>query len=234
MKTIILAAGYGSRLQPLTKDKPKCLLPISNNENMLARQLRIIKKCGITDIIIVVGYKREEIIMKYKEEVSIIFNQQYAVTGDAFSLWKARNEFDDDMIILNGDVVFTEATINDLLNESNPFSVSVEKKFCEPDDLKVEIKDGLIVNFGKGILLEKAYGEAVGIGKIKKEKIDIYRKALYENIKKNPQIRWLEVFNFLINRGEEIHFTLIKEPCFDNDTLEDYRRTREIFENKES
>ncbi len=234
MKAVILAAGYGSRLRPLTNDKQKCLLPISNNETLLARQLRILKKCGIADIIIVVGYKKEEIIMKYEKETTIIFNQQYGVTGDAFSLWEARDKLDDDIMVLNGDVVFTEATINDLLNESNPFSVSVEKKLCEPDDLKVEVKDELIVNFGKGILLKRAYGEAVGIGKIKKEKIDVYRKALYENIKKNPQIRWMEVFNYLINREEEIHFTLIKEPCFDNDTLEDYRRTREIFENKES
>lgn len=229
MKTIILAAGYGSRLLPLTKDKPKCLLSINDNETILARQLRILKKCGINKIIIVVGYKKEEIIRRYEKEVSIIFNPQYEVTGDAFSLWMARDNLDDDIMLLNGDVVFMQSAINDLLNESTSFSVSVEKKVCDPDDVKVEVKDGLVVNFGKGIPIDKAYGEAVGIGKIRKGRIDTYRNALSEAVKMNSQIRWLEVFNCLINRGEGIHFTLLKEPCIENDTIEDYKRTREIF-----
>lgn len=141
----------------------------------------------------------------------------------------AKDELNDDVLILNGDVVFTEAAINSMLNEKNSLSVLVERKKCKPDDLKVEVKDGLVVNFSKSIPLKKAFGEAIGIGKIKREKIDTYQEMLCESIKRNPQIRWLEVFNHLIYKGEGMHFVLTTEPCCENDTVEDYRNTREIL-----
>jgi len=230
MKAIILAAGLGSRLMPLTKDKPKCLLTIGD-ETILSRQIRILRKYGIHHIVIIVGYKREQIVNIYTKEkdIIIIANSRYKVTSDAVSVWMARDAFDDDIVLINGDIVFTEMTIKDLLNDNNPFSISVEKKMCELDDVKVVVKNDLIIDVGKGIPLKKAYGEAVGIGKINKEKLGVYRQSLCKNIKDNPQLKWLEVFKYLANDGERIHLTLIKEPCFENDTLADYLRTKEIF-----
>jgi len=105
MKAIILAAGYGSRMYPLAQDMPKCLLTI-RGETLLARQLRILRSCGINDISVVTGFHREKIVELYGEEVSIRYNPHYEITGNIFSLWVARNLLTDDVIIMNSEISF--------------------------------------------------------------------------------------------------------------------------------
>jgi L-glutamine-phosphate cytidylyltransferase len=229
MKAIILAAGYGSRMYPLCQEQPKCLLPINNGENLLDRQVRILKSFGIDDITVVTGFKREKIIEKYGEQISIRFNPHYEISGNAFSLWTAREVMNDDLIILNSDNIFDKRLIGDLLKNKDSYCLVIDKKKCDWEDQKARVGKNLIVEVGKHISLEKAYGEVVGAGKIQKEGIDIFKKALFRGVKENSHLNWPEVFNYLIGEGEKIHFILVGGLYRDLDTREDYTEAKRLL-----
>ena len=86
-KAIIIAAGLGIRLNPLTDGKPKCMLPVGG-KIILKRQLDTLKECGINDIVIIRGYKKE-LIMEAFPFNTYVYNDRYATTNTAKSLLRA-------------------------------------------------------------------------------------------------------------------------------------------------
>ena len=98
MKAIILAAGKGSRLYPITLNKPKGLLEIGD-ETILDRLIRQFRGVGIKDIVIVVGYQKEKIIKHFKGSVRFLQYSNYDKTNNLHTLWSVRDELNDDVII---------------------------------------------------------------------------------------------------------------------------------------
>ena len=110
MKAIIVAGGRGSRLGALTRYRPKGLLPI-NSESIMARQIRILKSYGITDVAIVTGYRSEKITEQFKDKVSFFHNPDYLTTSSTASLVKAIDFMDTDIIVMSCDTVFPEKSL---------------------------------------------------------------------------------------------------------------------------
>src|SRR3972149_2126218 len=111
MKAIILAAGRGSRLYPYTKYIPKCLLDIGG-ESILEHQMNHIRDCGIDEVVIVVGFgfeKVENFLRDYDGlgmRITTLYNPFYQTTNSLISLWIAKCEMNQDIVIINGDDVF--------------------------------------------------------------------------------------------------------------------------------
>ena len=106
MKAIILAAGKATRLLPLTKDTPQCMLKVGK-KTILERQIELIKKSGIDDITVITGYLSEK-VEKFCKKLGIktLFNPFYEVSGMAMTLWAAKDELKDGFIFLYSDVLF--------------------------------------------------------------------------------------------------------------------------------
>ena len=103
MRVIILAAGMGTRLRPLTDDKPKSLVEV-NGEPMIERQLRFLKEKGIEDIIIVTGYMAEKFeYLKEKYGVKLIHNDKYDVYNNVYTMYLVR-EYLEDAYVSEADV----------------------------------------------------------------------------------------------------------------------------------
>jgi len=102
LKAIILAAGEGKRLRPLTESKPKCLINLFG-KSILQRQIETLKKCNINDISIVIGYLGERIKMP---DVTYFHNFNYNTTNMLETLFCAREKLSDSVIISYGDIVF--------------------------------------------------------------------------------------------------------------------------------
>lgn len=118
MNAIILAAGMGTRLRPLTDDIPKCLVPVSGVP-MVERQIQYLHQSGITDITLISGYKAERLdYLREQYSVGIIANECYDTCNNIYSLYKAMEVFGDSFII-EGDVYMS----------SSPFS-SLPQKSC--------------------------------------------------------------------------------------------------------
>ena len=105
---IILAAGSGSRLLPHTAHAPKCLTPIAG-QPILRYQIAALRHCGITDIVIVVGYKGDRIREFVDSSVTLVDNREFAITNSSYSLWLAREHMSDGFIHLNSDLLFEPA-----------------------------------------------------------------------------------------------------------------------------
>jgi choline kinase len=224
MKIIILAAGKGERLLPLTKDTPKALLHLWDGTTILSRQIAAIKENPeIKDIVIVLGHhasKVEEKIPEYASDgitIKPIFNPVYDITNNLITLWIARHELeDDDFIITNGDNLFKPHVLKKLIHstaEGIHITIDKKDKYAE-EDMKVTIdkKKDRIIRVHKQIEPENTHGESVGIIKVQgKEHRKAFREAL-DALVKNLDYRdkfWLEVFNHLAEKNHYIGYVEI-------------------------
>ena len=103
MNAIILAAGMGTRLRPLTVDKPKCMVEV-NGTPMVEQQIKFLKEFGINDITLVSGYKAESLdFLREKYGVDIVFNDKFDVCNNIYSMYLVRDRLKD-TFVLEGDV----------------------------------------------------------------------------------------------------------------------------------
>ena len=130
MKVIILAAGQGTRLRPLTDSYPKCMVKI-NGKSIIRRQLDTMYSCGIkeNDITIVAGYKSEVLKEGLKDTgVHFIVNMEYETTNMVYSLMCARNilEKEGDILVSYGDIIYGVPVLEKVMESSNGASVVVD------------------------------------------------------------------------------------------------------------
>jgi L-glutamine-phosphate cytidylyltransferase len=155
MRLIILAAGLGSRLAPLTDDKPKCLVPVGGRP-LLEWTLEAAKTAGIEDVVVVGGY-RAELLKKYG--ITLLINENYATTNMVQTLFLARAHFGDGFIMSYGDIAYSPSILERLTRSSPGVHVVVdmdwktywEKRFDNP------LQDAETLKFGQ-------HGEIVEIG----------------------------------------------------------------------
>jgi len=147
MKAIILAAGKGTRLKPLTDNVPKCLIEI-NGRTILEYQVRSFFNAGINDVTIVVGYLAESVIKFCNQNrlyVNFILNEEYNDTNNMFSLFLAKNTvYDSDLIICNGDVIFSPNILTGLLQDCNKNAIAVDVNKYFDESMKVIANNGII------------------------------------------------------------------------------------------
>lgn len=127
MKAIILAAGQGTRLKKYTQDLPKGMLNFMG-KTVIKRQIDIYRRVGITDIIIVKGFAGDKIDY---EGIKYYTNEEYATTNMVESLVRAKEEFDDDIIISYSDILFDRAMLEEIMKNENDYVVAVDDNWKE-------------------------------------------------------------------------------------------------------
>ena len=215
MKIIILAAGKGERLFPLTKNTPKPLIDLGNGETLLERQLQYLSKSNVIDeVIIVIGYLHEQIESKlksYKTELKIktVYNPFYEISNNLITLWLSKYEMNEDFLIANGDNIIASDVIRDLVNKTNEgiyVTICYRDKYSE-EDMKVNLDPNKkILRVSKEI--KNGDAESVGLVKVSGEKFrKIYQDVLEELARNKDYLNkfWLETFNILANKGVEIN-----------------------------
>lgn len=163
MKIIILAAGIGSRLKPLTKNTPKSLLYIDGDITALERTINMINRNCDAEIIVVTGYYREKIentVSKFKN-CRTINNPFYRITNSIASLWFAKEELHDDIIIINGDIILEEKLFKHILTIKEPSFILYDSSIGNEADYKVAEEDGKVIVMSKE--LKRFSGEYVGV-----------------------------------------------------------------------
>lgn len=126
MNAIILAAGLGSRLRPLTDDRPKCLVPVLGTP-MVEQQIRFLQEVGIHDITLVSGYRADRLdYLREMYGVKIVHNEKYDVYNNIYSLYLVRELFGD-TFVLEGDVYMPSNCLQTALEHSTYFAAYREE-----------------------------------------------------------------------------------------------------------
>ena len=127
MRAIILAAGAGTRLNPLTDECPKCLLP-AGSAPLADRQLDALRQVGVDDIVLVVGFEASQIRAHCGDAARYIENPEYLTTNSIYSLYLARGELDTDVFLFNCDILFHPEVLERMLNSGRPNVVAVDSR----------------------------------------------------------------------------------------------------------
>lgn len=181
MKVIILAAGQGSRLRPLTDHCPKCMVEVSGR-SMIERQLDTMHACGIkdSDITVVAGYRNEVLKEKLKgTAIHFIVNEEYASTNMVYSLMCARSvmEQEEDILISYGDIIYGEEVLQKVLDSQDEMSVIVDdgwqgywSKRCENP-----LDDAETLMFDEKSFLTEIGQKTDDLGKVQSQYIGLMR-----------------------------------------------------------
>lgn len=238
MKAIILAAGIGSRIHPLTDNCPKSLLKIYD-KTILEMMISHIQDCHINDIVFVTGYLEEQI----KEYVNINFpdlkayfvtNEKYAETNTGFSLLLAKDFVENsDFIKFDADVVFDKEILKKLIEYPYENALCIDKNIhLDAEEIKVIIDDkNKILKASKTVDPQKAIGESIGIEKIGKNTAKLLFQELEEVMKdkKNHQEYYEVAYERLIEKGESFHALDITGLVWvEIDTKEDFELAKNI------
>ena len=199
---IILAAGTGSRLWPLTNEIPKCLISIGGLP-ILHHQLSALEKNKITDITIVVGFMADA-VRQYAEncfrrlKIEFVHNPIFENTNTLYSLALAASSLKNKggILLINGDVVFDLAIIGLLgATQTDKSFAAIVKRRCAEEEIKFSLAhDGSITNLNKKIDPAVALGEAIGINKFSKK----FWAALAYNLKRLQDASPNEYFEFAV------------------------------------
>lgn len=235
MKTaVIVAAGLSSRLYPLTKTTPKCLLQVGK-EKILRRNLRLLKQNGFEKIIIVTGYLKHLIEEEAKNEAVTVYNPFYKNCNNMGSLFCTKNYVNNEpFLYLHGDVVFSEAllqTFLDNIDANHLMDLAVDFKETDEEAMKVELnKLNYLVRSSKEILPQDSKGEWIGLAAIHhpKELFDEIEQVLVEE---HLNVYDTYAFTRLAQKGQKIkcHATH-EEPWMEIDFVEDYEKARKLFQ----
>jgi choline kinase len=195
---IILNAGQGKRLLPLTKERPKCLVEVGGKP-MMAWQLEALSKFELGRVSIVTGFgagKVEEYLAAREPatlDVQTIFNPDYDKADNLVSCWAARAEMSTDFVILNGDTLFEPRVFERLLTSREaPITVTIDRKAAyDADDMKVRSDGARLLRISKDLPVIDADAEAIGILYCRDQGARLFREGLEKAVAaREPGVRW--------------------------------------------
>lgn len=167
MHAVVLAAGQGSRLAPLTADVPKCLIEFGGR-SLLEWQVLALRSAGVGDVTVVAGYRADRVRAVAASRglgVAVIDNPFYRIAENISSVWLARDRLAGDGLILNGDTLVGPDLVATALDRAAAeISVAVDiKPAYDADDMKVTLESGRVTNIGKDLPPHESDGEAIGL-----------------------------------------------------------------------
>lgn len=197
MKALILAAGFGSRLAPITDNCPKSLVPV-NGKPILIKQIENLLENGVTDITVVSGYKAEILENAVKErypDIKIINSVDYATTNNMYSAYLGKDTFyGEGFLMMNADVFFDASVIKALLAYEGENAIVTDIGTYMEESMKVIEKDGRLVEIAKTVTEEDALGCSIDVYKFSAEGGKAFFDKCAEYIEEKKELKkWSEV-----------------------------------------
>ena len=210
MKTtvaVVLVAGVGSRLRPITDDRPKALVDIGG-ETILGRTVRLLADYGVRKIVLATGY-REDAVRRAMQDAPLAVeycrNPAFDRTQNSVSLALCRQALGSDAFFkLDGDVVFQRQVLERLDASSSELAVAVDAgRVVDAEAMKVTVRGADILAFGKGIDLAASAGESIGIERIAAEASTTLFDALEAAVARGETgLYYEDVYSRLIDQGK--------------------------------
>lgn len=231
MRALILAAGRGTRLYPLTINKPKSLLKIGSR-TVLGRLVDQFKNMMISEITIVVGFKKEMIIEEFKNDASIniISYEDFKKTNNLFTLWSVKEKLVGEVIISFADIILEKEIIENLTKSKNDICMAYYSKEVLDGTMPIRVINNKIENITT-TKKKDASGNFIGIGKFSKKGCKILIKYMEKYIKpKNFNDYYTIAIDDYVRNGGYAEGLDIKECRWTEiDDMKDYELAKKIF-----
>lgn len=232
MQAIIMAAGFGSRIEKITDNMPKSFLEI-NDEKLIERAIRLLKERDINDITVVTGYKYKLFDVLIDKKIKLVHNPLYFCTNVLASFACGMGNLKDDFIFIHADTIFDETILDDLITSNvSDIILPVDYKSCVEEEMKVITIDGNVTVINKSVDLKIAEGEFIGIAKIGSCILDKLKSAVIVELKeKNNHQNYFEAaIQNLINQGNNIKTIATNgRPWVEIDFPEDFEVAKKLF-----
>ena len=236
---MVLAAGAGRRLQPLTDDLPKTLLPVDGDRTILDIALANLKHVGLDEIVVVTGFAahritdaKPELERRHGVRLELIFNPKAEEWNNAYSLWCARDAFSGGAVLVNGDTVHPASVEERVLEARGPdlvLAVDDEKTLGE-EEMKLHITaDGYMDRINKALDPATAQGEYIGVTLIEPAAAGPLAEALEATWRRDPGLYYEDGFQEHADRGGRIGIAPIGQVDWvEVDDHADLARAREV------
>lgn len=236
---IVLAAGAGRRLQPLTDDLPKTLLPVAGERTILDIALGNLAAAGLAEVVVVTGFaahridtRLEALQRRYGLRLRTLFNDRALEWNNAYSLWLARDLFGEGALLCNGDTVHPASVEQTVLAARGPDVLLAldENKKLDEEEMKVVLgEDGTMRRINKVIDPAVAAGEYIGVTVIEASAAEGLADALEATWRRDPNLYYEDGYQEYVDRGGKVHVAPIGEVAWvEVDNHADLARAREI------
>lgn len=209
---MVLAAGAGRRLQPLTDDLPKTLLQIDDERSILDLAVANLKQVGIDDVVVVTGFaagrvleRKPDLEKRYGVKLELVENEKAEVWNNAYSLWCARDAFGEGVLLVNGDTVHPASVEERLLSARGHdivIAIDDDLERLDHESMKVGLsEEGFMLRITKQLPMVDAGGEYIGLTLIEPGAAEPLAEALEATWKRDPQLYYEDGFQEFVDRG---------------------------------
>lgn len=230
---LILAAGIGSRLAPITETRPKALVEV-NGKPILFKQIENLRENGVEDITVVTGYKGDVIAGALRERwpgVHIIHSEDYLTTNNMYSAWLARESLGGrPFLMMNADVFYDSSVLTALLGCEAGNAIVVDIGTYLEESMKVVEEGGRLTEISKQISPERALGASIDVYKFSAEGGAAFFAKCGEYIEGRRDLKkWSEVALNDILPDVEFHACPLDGRWFEIDNHDDLAAAQKLF-----
>jgi phosphoenolpyruvate phosphomutase len=250
---VIIAAGSGKSLLPLTEDRPKCMLDIKGR-TVLERQLETLRAGGIHDIAVVRGYRKETVAAS---GVRFYDNDRFDETGELSSLWAAEPELHGRLLFLYADILFERTLLERLLRAEGDIVIAVDRTWVDQRDRLLPLTKPIdlvlttdppqpghrslgedssddLMRIGQHVPPEAATGEFIGLAVFTPQGVaamrEVYGRALaagtapFHEAESLGRAAFTDLLQALVAAGQRVTCVSTWKGWLEIDTFEDYQR----------
>jgi len=236
---MVLAAGAGRRLRPVTDDLPKALAPVAGETTILDFTLQNMAEVGITDVVVIIGYaaqairdRRVDLEQRHGVRLELVFNDKAEEWNNCYSLWCARDHFSTDVVLANGDTlhpVEVEHTLLAVAGDGVTLALD-DVRVLADEQMKVSVSaKGWVSRITKEMPPAEAIGEYIGVSWIGAASREALTDALEDTWRRDPHLYYEDAYQLLADRGHPVKVASIGDSVWTEvDDHADLARAREI------
>lgn len=231
MKALILNSGMGSRMGSETKNHPKCMTLLDNENTILSKQLSQLESIGINEVVITTGYLNETLEtyclgLNKSMKIRFVYNPNYIETNYIYSIYLAKELLHDDILLLHGDLVFHDSLIEEIIRAKGSYIVVDSSAKLPEKDFKAVIINGIVRKIGV-TFFDNAVA-AQPLYKLDKKDWEVWLKEIILFCEQSDVNCYAEnAFNKISDKCTLYPFEVGERLCREIDTMDDWLEVRE-------